>query len=461
MRSGLAYPLMIVNCKSIFMKKGTLFLVMLNLLFFACEGQVITRFAGNGTMGFSGDGGPANIAQEYGQIVRCDGRGNFFLADRGSHRIRKINSSGIITTVAGNGSGIHSGDGGPATAAGLVNAISMAIDRRGNMYIAEDSIFGPQLIRKVDVGGIITIFAGGGTVHGDGGPATAALLLKLADVQVDTVGNVYIADLGGYIRKVDTFGIITTVMGNGAHSWTGDGGPATAATIGEPFGIAIDHLGDIFISDGYYYNIRKITPAGIITNFAGNGTSGFTGDGGPATAAEMSPVGISVDRLGNIYFSDPSLARVRKISTAGIVSTIAGNGNFIDSGDGGQATAAAFYQPWGTAVDTSGNVYVCSMFSVRKISMAALESVSPIAPNDKARIDISTNPSLGIFTATIVASVAVEARLFITDANGKILKEIGVRTNEEIPLHLDVPSGIYIVSAIVNGTRLSEKLVFE
>ena len=310
---------------------------------------LVTPYVGLTTGGFSGDGGPAINAEtscSYGLAI--DHNGNLYLADYFNNRIRKIDRSGIINTVVGSGPsagdpGDFSGDGGPAASARLNRPTHSAIDAEGNLYIADG---GNYRIRKVDKAGIISTVAGSGVsgFSGDGGPATAAQLDAQATlvsgpggIALDAEGNLYIADMLNYrIRKVDKQGIISTVAGSGETGLSGeaglsgDGGPATSAKLGHPTAVAVDAAGNLYVAiapfQGTHDNrIRRIDRAGIITTVVGTGLSGFSGDGGPATAANISnPSSMTFDRSGNLYFADAGNARVRKVDTKGIITTVAG-----------------------------------------------------------------------------------------------------------------------------------------
>jgi len=289
---------------------------------------IITTVAGSGPGGeaagggFSGDDGPATSAQLSGpQSVIVDASGNLFIADTYNNRIRRVSVSGIITTVAGSGPRGFSGDGGPATAASLYYPSDVAVDSAGNLFIAD---FDNQRIRKVSASGIITTVAGNGTqgFSGDGGPATAASLYYPSGVAVDASGNLFIADSGNSrIRKVSASGIITTVAGSGpsgfSSGFSGDGGPATSASLGEPYHVAVDSAGNLFIADTGNSRIRKVSASGIITTVAGSGTDGFSGDGGPAASASLSePCGVAVDASGNLFIADTYNNRIRRVSTS-------------------------------------------------------------------------------------------------------------------------------------------------
>ncbi len=322
----------------------------------ACNG--ITTFAGNGTMGYSGDGGAATAGMLSGPAgVAIDNSGNVYISDISSHYIRKVNTSGVITTIAGNGTAGFSGDGGPATAAQLNGPHALAIDANGNLYVGE---FDNHSIRKVSTTGIISTIAGTGSPGhtGDGGPATLATFTHPYQIAIDNSGNIFFADYGNNnIRKISVGGIISTVAGDGTHGFYGDGGPATAAAMRWPTGVAVDGVGNLYIGDYRNQRIRFVNAAGIISTIAGPGISGISGDGGPATAASVSPHSVTVDVAGNLYIAD-GYAAIRQIDTAGVITTVAGiYGSLGYSGDGGPATAAELDNPFYIDIDIMGNLY--------------------------------------------------------------------------------------------------------
>jgi sugar lactone lactonase YvrE len=338
--------------------------------------------AGNGSTGYSGDGGSATNAATYGPLgVAVDTAGNLYFVNSNYSVIRRADAStGIITTVAGNGSPGFTGDGGAATSAELNSPTNLTIDGVGNLYIADQ---GNNRIRKVTAAtGIITTVAGNGTqgYSGDRGPATSAEMYSCSGVAVDRAGNLYIADFyNSVIRKVTTAtGIITTVVGNGTFGYTGDGGQATSAELKYPSAVTLDSAGNLYIADANAISvIRKVTVAtGIITTVAGNGTGGYSGDGGAATSARLNyPDGIAVDISGNLYISDHGNNRIREVTAAtGNISTVVGNGTFGYSGDGGLATSAELYYPYGVAVDSAGNIYVSDSNNnrIRKVGLSTV-----------------------------------------------------------------------------------------
>jgi sugar lactone lactonase YvrE len=342
----------------------------------ACAGLPsgsICTIAGNGTRAYTGDGGPAVDAELQTPVGGVfDSSGNYYFSDANNQRIRKITALGVISTYAGNGTRGFSGDGGPATSAEINAATGIAIDTAGNIYIADEF---NNRIRKVTPAGIISTIAGGGYgFSGDGGPATSAQLADPSGVAVDSAGNIYIADsFNNRIRKVNPAGIISTVAGSGpapyftsGGNFGGDGGPATAALLDYPFGVAVDGPGNIYIMDLYNQRIRKVSLTGTISTIAGNGICNFSGDGGLATAATIcDPYAASVDAAGNVYFTDTENARIRVINSAGIISTVAGNGQAGFSGDGGPATSAQLFAPEGVVTDSNGNIYIADQHNQR------------------------------------------------------------------------------------------------
>jgi len=283
---------------------------------------ITTRVAGNGNVGYSGDGGAATNANlSIPSGVAVDANGNLFIADQGNNRIRKVDSNGIITTVAGTGNQIYSGDGGAATNANLNNPFGVAVDASGNLFITDQF---NNRVRRVSPNGIITTVAGGaggyyGAYSGDGGAATNAGLKGPCGVTMDVCGNLFIADQGnGVIREVDTNGIITTVAGNGRFGPPCNGCVATNSNLYSPYGVAVDANGNIFIADQGNNVIEKVSTNGIITTVAGVGGGpywgGYSGDGGPATQAELAhPTGVAVDAHENLFIADQVNARIREV----------------------------------------------------------------------------------------------------------------------------------------------------
>jgi sugar lactone lactonase YvrE len=341
--------------------------------------------------------------------------------------------NGTITTVAGTGAPGFSGDGGPATSAQINNPAGLAADSLGNLYIADSW---NQRIRMVSTNGIITTVAGNGSsgFSGDSSPATSAQLDNPTGLAVDSFGNVYIADSSNQrIRMVSVNGVITTIAGNGTSGYSGDGGPATSAELASPNGISVDALGNVYIADDGNNRIRKVAPNGNITTIAGNGTSGYSGDGGPATSAELaSPNSVAVDTAGNLYIADDGNNRIRRVDLTGTITTIAGNGNRAYTGDGGPALNASFQNPAGVFVSAAGSVYVSDQ------SNAALRMLTPIGTQPV--MTIQSNHS-GAFIA------GSNAQYTITVANAAFAGA----TNGTVTVAEIVPSALTITAMAGSG----------
>ena len=314
------------------------------------------------------------------------------------------------------------------------------MDKAGNVYISDAY---NHRIRKVDTMGIITTIAGNGSCgfNGDGVPATQASLAKPAGIAVDAVGNLYIADRSSHrVRKVDSSGIITTVAGKDGwpsdscyYDWaygglSGDGGLGTSAKLRMPTGVAVDEAGNVYIADSWNSRIRKVDTSGIITTVAGSGCgyycSGYGGDGGPATQAKLNqPEGVTLDSVGNIYFTDASNYRIRKVDTNGIITTIAGNGQNTDSGDNGPAAKASLYYPNGITTDSGGAVYVTAHTKIKKLTIA------PSIAKYNAAGDLPFAEESGL--AQIVSSSGLHTST-IDLATGKTLRDFGYDANNRL-----------------------------
>ena len=393
---------------------------------------IITTVAGNNFRGYTGDGGLATQAQlNLPFRTSFDVAGNFYIADLGNNRVRRVDAlTGIITTIGGTGAQGSTGDGGLAISAKLYAPSSVTIDLAGNLYIAgavssaapwsydnrvrvinplgfistvvglsNDGDGGSALqgiidpyglsvggtatprdlyiadsrnneIRKISAAtGVISTAAGSGTAgfSGDNGPALSANLWSPNDTAVDSAGTIWIADTFNHrVRRVDATGTITTFAGNGRQGYSGDNGDALNASLNYPRGIAVDGAGNIYIADSSNYRIRKVTPQRIITTVAGNGTWGSSGDGGPATSAQLAfPVDVAVGSDGSLYIPENGTHKIRKVSAAGIIGTIAGTGVAGFSGDGGPATSAQLNGPTQLALDSQGNLFISDATNLR------------------------------------------------------------------------------------------------
>jgi len=312
---------------------------------------IITTVAGDGTAGTAGDGGPAtDAAVRYPLDLAFDPEGNLYILQYFPGTVRKVDRSGTITTV-------FAGEAGHTDISSSQSATGLAVDTAGRIYVAQNEA---NKVLRIDPSSDVSTVAGTGQAgfSGDGGLAANATLRHIWDVAVDVEGNVYIS-ADNRIRKVDTSGIITTIAGTDIPGFSGDGGPADAAELDSPSGVAVDPEGNVYFIDTRNQRIRRIDAQGIITTIAGNGEVGYSGDGGPATDARLhSPEHLWVDAEGNVFVADTYNRRVRKIDTDGIITTVAGNGSQSFSGDGGPATLAGLAKVSGVAVGPDGALYI-------------------------------------------------------------------------------------------------------
>jgi uncharacterized protein (TIGR03437 family) len=330
---------------------------------------IINTLVGTGTLGFSGDGSAANKADlNLPTGVAVDSSGNIYIADSANLRVRKAangGNAGTIATIAGNGGMSYSGDGGQAIKAQLNTPEAVAVDSAGNLYVADTS---NNVVRKVTAAGIISTFAGNGTAGfgGDGSAAASAQLNAPQGVAVDTAGNVYIADTGNArVRKVTAAGVISTYAGSGTAGYAGDGAVSTSAQLNDPTGVALDSAGNLYIADFGNNVVRKVTSGGTISTVAGDGLQGYGGDGGLATKAALyGPHAVAVDSGGNLYIADSQNSRIRLVTPSGSISTVAGTGVSGYIGDGGLASNAQIANPSGIAVDSTGGIYISDGSSV-------------------------------------------------------------------------------------------------
>ncbi|MEU0162336.1 RICIN domain-containing protein [Streptomyces sp. NPDC006261] len=331
----------------------------------------ISTVAGIGVAGFKGDNELAVTAQlnrPYG--IALDSTGSLYFSDYNNHRVRKISTDGKISTVVGAGAG-YRGDRGPAVSAQLNCPREVAVDAAGSVYITDAA---NHRVRVITTDGKIDTVAGTGTAgySGDGGPAAGAQLNYPLGVAVDSTGILYISDHGNHrVRKISTDGKISTVAGTGVGGFKGDDGPAVSAQLNGPYALAVDDADILYITDGNNHRVRKVAADGAISTVAGKGTAGFSGDGGPAMSAQLNlPLGVVVDSAGALYISDYNNHRVRKVSPDGKITTFAGKGTAGFGGDGGPAAAAQLNNPFGLAVDCVDTLYIADHLNnrVRKVS---------------------------------------------------------------------------------------------
>jgi sugar lactone lactonase YvrE len=447
---------------------------------------IITTVAGNGTAGFSGDGGPATSAEiSFVQGVALDAGGNLYIGDVNNDRVRKVDTSGTISTFAGRGPQsqfqcLDTGDGGPATAATVCGGAAVTTDPAGNVYFADGGVAirrvdpsgtittvdgnfqtpgffgdggpatkallsgGPSSapngnlliddasnnrIREIDHNGIITTVAGGGI--GDGLPALQTMLNTPEGVAVDPAGNLVIADCGdNRVRKVDASGVITSIAGTAASHGVGDGGPATSAGLECPAGLAFDSAANLYIADSTDNRVRRVDPSGVITTVAGTGAAGFSGDGGPASAAQLNgPSGVLIDGAGNIFIADRLNNRVRKIDTSGTITTVAGNGTEGGSIDGHPATDGPVVWPVGLQIAPDGSLIIAEsgFASIRRVDAKGI--ISTIAGNGIPGYSGDGGPaSFATLDAPMGIAYDSSGNLLIADSQNDAIRNVAAGT---------------------------------
>jgi uncharacterized protein (TIGR03437 family) len=465
----------------------------------------ISTYAGTGVPGYSGDGGQAALAQLTGPLgVALDANGNLYVADAGNNVVRKISANGTIATVAGNGVPGFTADGVQATVTSLNSPEGVAVDASGNLYIA-DTV--NDRVRMVSPVGVVSTVAGTGlsavygsiwdntgvsTTTGDGGPATDAAVVLPTDVAVDPSGNVYIADYGnGRIRQVvkgtintlagtadgapleigqlaaseqlngptglavnaagilyfaegsigtgsglapgdfrvweiNSAGLLVAAAGNGIESYSGDGAAAAVAQLNNPAGVAVDSSGNLYVADTLNHRVRKISPAGTITTVAGTGVAGISGDGRPATSGQLnSPMGVAVDGSGVLYIADTGNNRIRMVAVDGTIFTRAGNGNAAFYGDGGLGAFASVHAPQGVAIDVHGNVLVADTGNQRIRSITPDGKIHTVAGNGQQGFsgDGAAAANAGL---NLPAAVATDAagNIYVADTGNNRLRAI-------------------------------------
>ena len=451
-----------------------LYTILITLVYSSAQSQVISTLAGTGVQGFNGDGYPALMAEfNCPENIMVDHSGKVYIADFWNGRIRMITPDGLITTIAGNGTDTHSGDGGQATLAGINSPVDIAMDKIGNLYIAEDSLTDPSTthytysgsyIRKVDTNGVITTIAGNGSVgtSGDSGLALNAGFYAISGICLDDSSNIYVTDYEGVVRKINRSGIITTVAGMAnTYGFSGDNGPATSALFRAPSDVVVDHHGNIYIADDANNRIRRVDTAGIITTIAGCDTNGaYGGNGGPATAAYLYwPEGITVDDTGNLYFAEFANAVIRKVDTAGIISTVAGNNINGYSGDGGLADTAELWDPTGIAIDSLGNMYI-SDFGNEDVRVVTITNAASVKNKILSNISLNTWPEPNNGTFTLRASSAKNeiADISVTDINGRTIKKIAGHTNKDIEININAAPGVYFLTVSTENELQTTKM---
>lgn len=320
---------------------------------------VVSTLAGSGAIG-STNGVATAASFDSPEGITMDASGNLYVADFNNNIIRKITSSGVVTTVAGSGS--QGSVDGIGTSASFNGPTGLAVDGSGNLYVADNF---NSLIRKISPAGVVTTLAGNGSLGAVDGTGVAASFFGPSALVVDASGNLYVTDSGNnLIRKVTQTGVVSTFAGSGTSGSIN--GVGIGASFFDPYALTIDIAGNLYVTDENNHLIRKITPTGTVTTFAGNGLSGFT-DGMGTSASFTDPVGVVVDGEGNLYVADGLGSRIRKITSTGVVSTIAGNG--IRGSVNGPGATSEFTYPRGVAVDNAGSLYISDQATnlIRKI----------------------------------------------------------------------------------------------
>ncbi|HLH17156.1 MAG TPA: protease pro-enzyme activation domain-containing protein [Bryobacteraceae bacterium] len=395
----------------------------LNAVFKVDANGIVTRIAGTGVAGRAGDGGPALSAQlNYPNGIAADPQGNVYIADTLNGRIRKVDPSGIISTVAGSGSFGYSGDGGLAISAAFETPYGVAVDANGNLYIADTL---NNRIRKVDNSGKISTIAGNGSPGYSGdGAATEVKLFEPSGVAVDNAGNVYIADtLNDRVRKVDTSGQLTTVAGSGTCCYltAAEGGPAVNARLGFPFGVAVDGAGNLYIADENNQSIFKVTPDGTIHTAVGDGGIGFSGDGNLPTKSSLNyPYGVAVDGSGNLYIAENGTNRIRKATNVALTTLVGGALN-----DGGPAALGWLSAPWGVVRDNAGNTYIADTNNNRIRKVAADGTITTVAGTGLAGYagDGAAATNALLFTPHGIA-LDGNGNLYIADTSNHVVRKV-------------------------------------
>ena len=405
--------------------------------------DIISTYAGNHTCGYAGDGGPATSAElstTYG--VATDSAGNVYIADAGNCVIRKVTKSSLdISTIAGNHTCGFNGDGGRATSAEMNQVIGIGVNGSGTLVTFAD--YYNQRIRQFTVGANINTVAGNGVacagICGSGGAATSAQLYYPVGVAVTSGGTIYVGDNSNYV--VDSFtvgGILNIVAGNlsATVETQFSGAPATGVVLNYPYGLADDSSGNVYVNDSHNFMVREdVKSTGLVNFFAGDGIAGYTGDGGAATSAELNyNYGVAKSSTGTVYIADTNNCLLRQVNTGGTISTFAGlvvsgSARCGSAGDGGPATSAELYYPYGTAVDSKGNVYIAEYYNyaVRKVTSGTITTIAGILGVNGYSGDGGPATSALLNAPTAVA-VDPAGNVFIADYNNCRVREVNAAT---------------------------------
>ncbi len=436
---------------------------------------IIDTVAGNGSYSHDGDGGKAIDAGLYDvSNVIPDAKGGYYIMEYWEHFIRYVDADGNITIIAGTGIPGYNGDGIPAVTAQIYYSWDAAVDNAGNLYITD--LYNHR-IRKIDQNGIISTIAGTGTpgYTGDGWAAKQAQLSFPFGIDVDTAGNIYFGSRENHvIRKIDPGGIITTIAGNGTDGDGGDGGAAIQAHLGYPRDIVVDESGNLYISQDIYCKVRKVGTDGIISTIAGSSDDWeYSGDGGPATSAELAgPDGLAIDKQGNLYISDSYNYRIRKVDPSGIISTIAGIGEDGYAGDGGPAISASTTEVFGIALDPAGNLYLADSWNwrIRKIDFSGAFT-SLMAPGEVVFTEGNglghVMSNAGLHKKTIDLETGTILREFMYNENNLLISivdqfgnQITINRDENgVPISITSPDG-FTTQLIINANNHLDHIIY-
>lgn len=422
------------------------------------QSKKIITIAGTGIGGYNGDGIAAPTAELHAPNgVAVDANGNVYIEDYTNLRVRKINATGYITTIAGNGIMGNWGNGSISTSAGVCPQ-GVAVDKGGNVYIS-DAVYGE--VRKINASGIITRIAGTGTpgYDGDTGPATAAKLDGASGMAFDTASNLFVVDARqGVVRMIaKSTGIITTVAGDGALSHSGDGFPATTVGLDSPYAVAADRRGNLYISELNGNRIRKVSADGMLSTWAGTGVKGYSGNGGPATDAQLSrPAGIAVDSIGNLYIADADNDVVRMVDTFGVITTVAGNNTPGFGGDLGDPIGANLHTPFGVALDRWNNLYIADANNQRIRKVYTTTGVTQVNGNMAA--NAYPNPFTG---QVVVTGLSKGDRVCVYDMAGRALTQVWSIEHDGARSFMfdSLTPGVYMLQ--VSGSEGNKKSVVE
>lgn len=429
---------------------------------------------GIGLAGFAGDGGLALNGQINGaEGVSLDASGNVFLADTLNNRIRRVDAAtGILTTLGGTGAAGFSGDGGAASSATFNGPSDLAVDALGNVYVADR---GNNRVRRIDSAGQVTTLAGTGAAgfSGDGGPAAAAALNSPNAVALDAAGNRFVSDsLNQRVRRIDAqTGVISTVAGDGTLGFSGDGGPGASASLSGPADLAIDQQGRLYIADAGNNRVRRLDRTGVISTLAGTGSAGFSGDGGAATAAELSgPAGLTLDPAGNLYIADRGNNRIRRVTAAtGALDSVAGSGTAGYSGDGGLATQAQLNGPGRLSLDPAGRLVFVDPGNDRVRVLARLKdlvittaSLAPIAIDRPVRRVLEAEGGTGTGLAWSLVGGSLPAGLTLTSEGSRatLTGSVGSAASPSLTFEVRDSSGAIatrVLSLVASAPRIATR----